>query len=71
MITERQREYYKKYYQEHKDYFRARNSTDEKKQYYKEYYEKNKHLMKLKRTPKKIIKTIVKQIMDKIIVSFD
>lgn len=71
MITERQREYYKKYYQEHKEYFRLRNSTDEKKQYYKEYYQKNKHLMKFKQRPKKIIKTIVKQITDKIIVSFD
>ena len=39
-MSERQKAYYKKYYQEHKEYFKARNSTAEKKTYYKEYYQK-------------------------------
>jgi hypothetical protein len=70
-MSERQKAYYKKYYQEHKEYFKARNSTDEKKQYYKEYYQKNKHLMKFKKRHVPIVKTIIKQITDKIIVRFD
>ena len=70
-MNERQKEYYKKYYKEHKEYFKLRNSSPEKKQYYKEYYQKNKHLMKYKQKPRNIIKTVIKKITNKIIVSFD
>jgi len=70
-MSERQKAYYKKYYQEHKEYFKARNSTAEKKAYYKEYYQKNKHLMKFKKKVSPIRKTIIKQTTEKIIVRFD
>lgn len=70
-MSERQKAYYKKYYQEHKEYFKKRNSTDEKKAYYREYYQKNKHLVNFKKRNIPIIKTIVKHITENIIVTFD
>ena len=65
------KQYRQNYYITHKEYFKKRNSTDEKKAYYKEYYQKNKHIMKFKKKNLSIVKTIVKEIKDKIIVRFD
>ena len=65
------KEYYRNYYKNNLEYFRERNRSDTKKQYYRDYYTKNKDLIKLKQKNKPIFKTIVKSIIDKIIVSFD
>jgi len=61
----KQKEYYRKYYEEHKEYFRIRNSAPEKKEYYKQYYQKNKFKQK------KPVETIIKHTTDKIIVYFN
>lgn len=46
--TEKRKLYFKKYYQEHKQYFKDLNQTEQKKDYYRNYYKqhKNKYIVK-------------------------
>ena len=64
----RQREYYKKYYETHKEYFKNRNSAPEKKAYYKKYYQMQKQQLNLIRFGPVIPKQII---IGKIMVNFD
>ena len=67
----KKREYYKKYYEEHREYFRLRNTSPEKKEYYRNYYLNNKEYFKYKSRYKPLVKTIVKQSLNAIFVHFD
>ena len=64
--NDKRREYYKKYYQEHKEYFKEKNKTSYKKEYYRKYYQDNKYKNNIKKPP-----NIIKITHEKIIVRFD